>query len=121
MKNFYEKTGEDRLKALVEEFYHRVFSSPVISHLFTNDRNLIQEKQLKFLTQFLGGPDLYSREYGHPKMRMRHLPHRIDETAKTEWLRCMRQAIDKVFEDDMELGNAFYSIFPPIADHMVNS
>lgn len=121
MKNFYEKIGEERLHRVIREFYRNVFSSPVISHLFATDRELIQEKQIKFLTQFLGGPDLYSREYGHPKMRMRHLPHRIDETAKIEWLRCMRQAIDKVFEDDAELGNAFYSVFPPIANHMVNS
>lgn len=121
MKNFYEKIGEERLKAVIGEFYQRVFDSPVISHLFTTDKATIQEKQIKFLTQFLGGPDLYSREYGHPKMRMRHLPHRIDETAKNEWLNCMRQAIDTVFEDDRELGNALYSIFPPIANHMVNS
>lgn len=121
MKNFYERIGENRLKAVVDEFYQSVFSSPVISHLFANNRLLIQEKQLKFLTQFLGGPDLYSQEYGHPKMRMRHLPHRIDQTAKEEWLRCMRSAIDNVFHDDKELGDAFYSVFPPIANHMVNS
>lgn len=121
MKNFYEKIGESRLKLVIKEFYQHVFSSPVIGKLFNNDKELIQEKQLKFLTQFLGGPDLYSREYGHPKMRMRHLPHRIDQEAKEEWLRCMRLAVDKAFHDDPELGNSFYSIFPPIANHMVNS
>ena len=84
MKNFYERIGEERLKSVLDEFYKSVFSSSIIGHLFANDRELIQEKQLKFLTQFLGGSDLYSQEYGHPKMRMRHLPHRIDQTVKEE-------------------------------------
>lgn len=121
MKNFYEQIGEERLHNVINEFYQLVFSSPIISHLFANDKQLIQEKQIKFLTQFLGGPDLYSQEYGHPKMRMRHLPHAIDQTAKEEWLRCMHEAIRKVFHDDIELGSSFYAIFPPIANHMVNS
>jgi hemoglobin len=121
MKNFHERIGDERLKSLISEFYSNVFSSPIISHLFQNDRDLIQEKQYKFLTQFLGGEDLYSREYGHPKMRMRHLPHRIDEEAKNEWLKCMRNAIDKVFESDPELGDSLYSVFPPIAEHMKNA
>jgi len=122
MQTFYEKIGEQRLRMVIERFYTLVFTSPIISPLFTQtERDLIQEKQIKFLTQFLGGPDLYSRQYGHPKMRMRHLPHPIDEKAKNEWLKCMHQAIEQVFVDDKELGESFYAIFPPIAQHMVNS
>jgi len=121
MQTFYERIGENRLHSVIKHFYSSVFSSSKISHLFENDREIIEEKQIKFLTQFLGGPDLYSQAYGHPKMRMRHLPHKIDQEAKEEWLRCMREAIDIVFIDDIELGNSFYKIFPPIAEHMVNS
>lgn len=121
MQSFYNQIGKERLENVIRTFYSHVFTSPIISPLFQNDRQLIQEKQIKFLTQFLGGPDLYSQEYGHPKMRMRHLPHKIDEQAKNEWLRCMRISIDEVFANDIELGNAFYNVFPKIAEHMVNS
>ncbi|HLU88179.1 MAG TPA: globin [Taishania sp.] len=121
METFYQKIGSERLSKVLDLFYDQVFSSPVISHLFKDSRESIQMKQFKFLVQFLGGPQLYTLEHGHPKMRMRHLPHRIDEKAKTEWLRCMRIAIDQVFHDDPELGNQFYNIFPPIAEHMKNS
>lgn len=72
-----------------------------------------------FLTQFLGGPQIYSAEYGHPRMRMRHLPHAIDDAAKTEWLRCMREAIDSSNLDD-ELKDALFNCFPQVAQHMVN-
>lgn len=72
-----------------------------------------------FLTQFLGGPQLYNEQFGHPRMRMRHLPHKIDEAAKVEWLRCMRQAIDEM-EFEEGIGDALYSVFPRVADHMQN-
>lgn len=116
----FEKIGETRLRLIVNTFYSKVFESAIISGLFQTDKELIKQKQYEFLTQFLGGPQLYSQKYGHPKMRMRHLPHAIDDTAKTEWLKCMNEAIHEVISDDEELANALYQCFPPIAQHMVN-
>lgn len=72
-----------------------------------------------FLTQFLGGPQIYNAEFGHPRMRMRHLPHAIDNEAKEEWLRCMKLAIDNSdLEDDLKI--ALFNCFPQVAAHMVN-
>ncbi|MCY9072878.1 thiol management oxidoreductase, partial [Bacillus inaquosorum] len=34
-------------------------------------------KQKQFLTQYLGGPPLYTEEHGHPMLRARHLPFPI--------------------------------------------
>lgn len=116
----YEKIGEANLRKLVNEFYDLVFASEIIGPLFKNDKEEIKQKQFEFLTQFLGGPQLYSEKYGHPKMRMRHLPHAINEEARTEWLRCMKLAIDTLdLSEDMKLQ--FYNCFPQIAQHMVNS
>lgn len=50
---------------------------------------------------------------------MRHLPHPIDDEARIEWLRCMRQAIDDM-NFDPELADALYSVFPRVAAHMQN-
>lgn len=119
MESLYSKIGPVRLKELVDRFYDLVFNGSKIEHLFQTDRSLIRDKQYKFLTQFLGGPQLYSMEYGHPKMRMRHLPHPIDDEARIEWLRCMRQAIDDM-NFDPELADALYSVFPRVAAHMQN-
>jgi hemoglobin len=104
---------------LIEIFYDLVFSSEKIGPLFQNDKEEIKEKQFQFLTQFLGGPQLYSMQHGHPKMRMRHLPHAITDEAKEEWLRCMKQAIDTLELSD-ELKITLYNCFPPVAQHMVN-
>lgn len=116
----FEKIGTAKLRLIVETFYSKVFESEVIGQLFQTDKQLIIEKQYEFLTQFLGGPQVYSEKYGHPKMRMRHLPHAIDENAKVEWLKCMNEAIHEVISDDKELANTLYQCFPPIAQHMVN-
>ena len=119
MNTLYSKIGPEELKKIVDRFYDLVFHESSISHLFQTDRDLIKKKQYMFLTQFLGGPQIYSAEYGHPRMRMRHLPHAIDDAAKTEWLRCMKQAISESSLSD-DLKDALYNCFPQVAQHMVN-
>lgn len=119
METLYNRIGSDNLKKLVEVFYESIVNHSTINHLFNSDLNLIKEKQFMFLSQFLGGPQLYSEKYGHPKMRARHLPHAIDESAKDEWLRCMKEAI-KTLDLEDGLDEALYNCFPPVAQHMVN-
>ena len=119
METLYNRVGPINLKKLIEVFYESIVNDSTISHLFESDISLIKEKQFMFLSQFLGGPQLYSEKYGHPKMRARHLPHAIDESAKEEWLRCMKKAIDTL-ELENGLGEALYNCFPQVAQHMVN-
>ncbi|MGB0933127.1 MAG: globin [Lishizhenia sp.] len=116
----YEILGEQTIKELVNRFYERVLKDEKIKHLFTNDIEVIKDKQFRFLCQFLGGPQYYIEKYGHPKMRMRHLPHAISEEGKEAWLGCMKKAIDSLNLGD-NLSRALYDCFPKIAQHMVNS
>jgi hemoglobin len=119
VETIYEKIGAERLKSLVNAFYDIIFEESEISHLFVTDPLVIREKQYLFLSQFLGGPQLYSERFGHPQMRRRHAPHAIDEAAKIEWLRCMRKAIDTMgFEADF--ADTVYNCFPRVADNMQN-
>ena len=115
----YDKIGDEKLRLLVETFYSLVQQNEILSPLFKGDFITIKDKQYCFLTQFLGGPMRYTEKYGVPKMRMRHLPHAIDQRAKEEWLKCMRKAIDSI-ELEEHLGNALYNCFPAVAAHMVN-
>lgn len=116
----YEQIGEERLHKIITKFYDLVFINPTIGPLFKGEKEIIRTKQIQFITQFLGGPQLYSEIYGHPKMRARHLPHPITLEAKDEWLKCMRISIYEVIEGDPELANALYMCFPQVANHMVN-
>ncbi len=96
----FEQLGEDNLRLLVDRFYDLVFENERISRLFKNDKNEIKEKQRLFLTQFLGGPALYSEQHGHPRLRARHMPHAIEEEDAVEWLKCMSAAIDSLLIDE---------------------
>ncbi|MFP5471726.1 MAG: globin [Bacteroidia bacterium] len=116
----YERLGEENLQLMVNRFYDLVQKNDIISPLFKDDFKTIRKKQFMFLTQFFGGSQLYSEQYGHPQMRMRHLPHKITNEAKEEWLKCMKEAVFSL-EIDEKLKHAIYNCFPPIAQHMVNS
>ena len=48
------------------------------------------------MTQFLGGPPLYTEEHGHPMLRARHMPFEITQTRAKEWLQCMEEAMNEV-------------------------
>ena len=115
----FDRIGEQNLSILVDRFYDLVFENEVISPLFKTDKEVIKEKQRLFLTQFLGGPPLYSERYGHPKLRARHLPHPITEEDAVAWLSCMSAAITSLSIDE-SLKDELFKRFIPTAMFMVN-
>ncbi|KAA0991895.1 globin domain-containing protein [Dyadobacter aurulentus] len=120
-QSLYERIGGDEaLRMLTDNFYDLVFSHELISRLFKTDKDLIKEKQRLFLTQFLGGPQLYSDVYGHPMMRARHMPHTITEDDAVAWLQCMSEAVGKLPISN-ELKDELFNRFPRTAFFMVNT
>ena len=115
----YEQLGEKNLRELVDKFYDLVFADPRISRLFKTDKEVIKEKQRLFLTQFFGGPAVYSEKFGHPRLRARHLPHPITEDDATAWLACMSQALASI-QIDEKLRSEIFKRFVPTAMFMVN-
>lgn len=85
--------GAPVVREIVERFYPKVQAHPLLSPLFPADIMPVMEKQYLFLTQFLGGPTLFSDEYGHPMMRARHLPFPITPERAEAWLDCMSRAL----------------------------
>lgn len=88
--------GAPTIRRIVEAFYPKVQAHPLLGPLFPEDIRPVMEKQFMFLSQFLGGPQLYSEAYGHPMMRARHLPFPITRERADAWLDCMRRAIEEV-------------------------
>ncbi len=94
--SLYEAVGEAKgLRTIVEAFYPKVQADPLLGPLFPDDIHPVMDKQFMFLSQFLGGPSLYSDEYGHPMMRARHLPFPITRLHADAWLGCMRGALQE--------------------------
>lgn len=88
--------GAETFRRIVEEFYPLVQAHPLIGPLFPENIDPVMEKQYMFLTQFFGGPSLYSDVHGHPMMRARHMPFEITSKHADAWLGCMQQALTRV-------------------------
>lgn len=88
--------GQEMIGRLVDAFYPRVQAHPTLSKLFPEDIGPVRDRQFAFLTQFFGGPPLYTQRYGPPMMRARHLPHPVTPQRREEWLACMSAAMDEV-------------------------
>ncbi|MBR2567918.1 MAG: globin [Paenibacillus sp.] len=112
--------GEDAIRRIVEAFYPKVQAHPLIGPLFPDNILPVMEKQRLFLTQFFGGPMLYSDQYGHPMMRARHLPFEITPERAEAWLSCMREALKEVNVSE-ELSAAVLARLSGPAHHFVNS
>lgn len=88
--------GEDFFTRLVASFYQRVATDPILRPMYPEEDLGPAERRLRlFLMQYWGGPKTYSQERGHPRLRMRHAPFPVDETAKLAWLKHMRAALDE--------------------------
>lgn len=116
----FEAIGEETLHRLVETFYGLVAQHPDLAPIFPNDFTEIARKQKQFLTQYLGGPPLYTEEHGHPMMRARHLPFPVTPARAKAWLSCMSQAMDLCGLTG-NLREEFYSRLYLTAQHMINT
>jgi hemoglobin len=85
--------GAGAVRELVEKFYPKVKDDPLLSPLFPEDINPVMERQYLFLSQFFGGPALYSEQFGHAMMRGRHLPFPVTPSRARAWLTCMSGAL----------------------------
>ena len=88
--------GEEVLSKLIDTFYDYVANHTLLTDIFPDDLTETAYKQKMFMTQFLGGPSLYTEEFGHPMLRARHLPFPITEQHAEAWLSCMQQALKDV-------------------------
>jgi hemoglobin len=90
--------GEKGLRSLVDRFYDIMDSSPEAARIRTfHGKSLKQsrEKLFMFLSGWSGGPQLYVEKFGHPRLRMRHMPFSIGTVERDQWLWCMNKALDE--------------------------
>jgi hemoglobin len=118
--NVYEMVGGDAtFQKLVDVFYTRVEADGQLRPMFPTDMEPGKHWQFLFLTQFFGGPDRYAAERGHPRLRMRHFPFVIDESARNRWLSHMLTAIDEagIIEPARTIMREY---FERASTHMIN-
>jgi hemoglobin len=114
--------GETVLRALVRDFYRIMDELPEaygIRKLHPQNLGGSEEKLFMFLSGWMGGPDLFARRFGHPRLRARHLPFAIAESERDQWLMCMREAMALHVKDE-SLREKLYEALAGLADHMRN-
>ena len=112
--------GAEAIRKLVDTFYAKVAEDPNLKPIFPDDLTETADKQFLFLTQFFGGPTLYSDKFGHPMLRWRHMPFQITPTRAKAWLRCMGEALDELGLEPA-VRQFVYERLTQTALHMVNS
>lgn len=117
----YEQIGGvDDVRALANAFYDVIEEeSPTIRAMLPASTKNTREKFAMYLSGWLGGPPLYEEKWGHPRLRMRHMPFPIGSDEAEEWMRCMRAALDRVGVDG-QLRSFLEERFEPLALHMRN-
>lgn len=96
IRTFYDEVGgREFFEKLVHDFYRGVASDPVLKPMYPEeDLGPAEHRLVMFLEQFWGGPGTYSEQRGHPRLRQRHQPFKVNPDARDRWLGHMRVAVD---------------------------
>ncbi len=85
--------GEDGFARLTAAFFRRIPADPILGNIYPKHDLPAAEQRLRdFLVGRFGGPMRYVEQRGHPRLRMRHAPFKIDQAARDQWLAVMGEA-----------------------------
>lgn len=118
-QNIYESLGAETFERLVERFYNAVRADEPFYAMYPPDLDESKRTLRLFLMQFFGGPDDYSQERGHPRLRMRHAPFSIGIQERDTWLRHMNAALE-IEVHDPAIRQTMREYFERTADFMIN-
>jgi hemoglobin len=111
----YEKIGgEPTVARLCDRFYELMDITPQFKELrdmHPADLKSSRDKLYMFLSGWFGGPDLFVEQFGHPRLRARHMPFAIGVQERDQWVACMVLAMEDIgIEENIRkilIGNFF--------------
>ncbi|MGH9107840.1 MAG: globin [Acidimicrobiales bacterium] len=120
-KGLYERLGGiEYFEALIDRFYTAVATDEVLRPLYPEDLEGPRRRLCLFLAQFWGGPRLYEKERGDPRLGARHLQFKIGPAERDRWLELMTAAVDASGAGPLERAQILNS-FCSMANHLVNT
>ncbi len=97
--------GHDAFAKMVDVFYDGVATDPLLREMYPEqDLGPAKVRLQTFLEQYWGGPTTYSEERGHPRLRMRHVPYKVNPEARDAWLKHMREGVTAMKLSPMHEG-----------------
>jgi hemoglobin len=89
--------GEEGIARLTAAFYRQVYEDEILRPMYPeHDREGAEQRLRDFLIYRLGGSARYIEQRGHPRLRARHLPFRVDQAARDRWMTLMGRALAEV-------------------------
>jgi hemoglobin len=117
----YDIIGDDGFIRLVAAFYRRVSGDEILGPMYAGRDLADAEWRLReFLIGRFGGPQRYIEKRGHPRLRMRHNPFRINQAARDRWMALMEAAM---FETELPkmAAEPLWVFFRDSATFMINA
>jgi hemoglobin len=117
-----EPEATHKIREIVEAFYDVMDSdekAKTIRLMHPEDLTSSREKLFMFLSGWTGGPQLYTERYGHPFLRRRHLPFKIGEEERDQWIYCMTKGMLNLKMEEEKIKALLNALYP-IADFMRN-
>jgi len=105
--------------ALVDAFYEGVAADAVLRPMYPDDLTESRRHLALFLAQYWGGPQTYSEERGHPRLRLRHMPFRVGVAERDHWLLHMAAAVERT-TDSEAVRATLMNYFVAAAEHLRN-
>lgn len=113
--------GADGFERLVAAFYRQIPNDDVLGPIYPkHDLPGAEERLRGFLIFRFGGPETYIEQRGHPRLRMRHAPFRVDVNARNRWMELMTRAMDEA-QIPREVRTILIPYFESTATAMMNS
>ncbi len=91
--------GDAGVRAMVARFYDAMDAhEPELAALHERDAQGrvsegVRDRLGLFFIGWLGGPQDYIAQHGHPRLRMRHMHVRVDISMRDAWMRCLNAAL----------------------------
>ncbi len=102
-RSLYERIGRTvGVRRLVRRFFVLMETLPEAAPcraIFPVDLDDSRQKLFEFLNGWLGGPKLYLKHRGAPKLRRRHFLMHIGSAQRDAWLLCFRMAAEETIAD----------------------
>jgi hemoglobin len=92
----YARVGEEGFTRLIAAFYRQVPADPILGPMYpAADLAGAEERLRDFLIGRFGGPQRYTEQRGHPRLRARHMPFAVTAAARQRWMELMGRALDE--------------------------
>lgn len=96
---YFRLGGAVVLRQFVNHLYDFMASSSQVEHvrkMHSKSLAFASDRLFMFLSGMFGGPSLYEKKFGHPRLRRKHLPFSIGDKERDQWLTCAQYAANQL-------------------------